>query len=383
MGWQSRIINKRALKRIAFIYVPFFVAMYMGLLAVSFLTAQKEAPLNLDTDFKGKLPIVYHDVYNITFFGLEKLHPFDSTKYRGVYDRLLGSKLVLPQDVIVAAPPARDVLLQAHDAAYLDRLQSSWALAQIMELGFLRFFPSRLSRQLVLRPMLYQTGGSLLAARAALQKGWAINLGGGFHHASHADGQGFCPLADISLIIKNFRQAELAQKFMIIDLDAHQGNGHGRDFIGDDDVYVVDVYNADIYPNDSFAKQGIDQAALLSSFTGDSEYLQKVTNALDAAFGAFEPDMVIYAAGTDILAGDPLGALDISAAGVRARDVLVFDRAFARSVPVVMLLSGGYQKSNAEVIAESILNLHQHFDLLDDPVRTKDIRAVDMANPLK
>lgn len=28
-------------------------------------------------DGKGALPIIYSDNYNISFFGLEKLHPFD------------------------------------------------------------------------------------------------------------------------------------------------------------------------------------------------------------------------------------------------------------------------------------------------------------------
>ena len=33
-----------------------------------------------------------------------------------------------------------------------------------------------------------------------------------------------------------------------MDLDAHQGKGHARDFYGDPDAYILDVYNADIYP---------------------------------------------------------------------------------------------------------------------------------------
>lgn len=37
---------------------------------------------------------------------------------------------------------------------------------------------------------------------------------------------------------------------MIIDLDAHQGNGHERDAIGDEDVYIVDFYNHKVYPQD-------------------------------------------------------------------------------------------------------------------------------------
>lgn len=38
---------------------------------------------------------------------------------------------------------------------------------------------------------------------------------------------------------------------MIVDLDAHQGNGHERDHIGNEDVYIVDAYNHRIYPGDT------------------------------------------------------------------------------------------------------------------------------------
>lgn len=37
---------------------------------------------------------------------------------------------------------------------------------------------------------------------------------------------------------------------MIIDLDAHQGNGHERDHINRSDVFIVDAYNHNIYPGD-------------------------------------------------------------------------------------------------------------------------------------
>ena len=40
----------------------------------------------------------------------------------------------------------------------------------------------------------------------------------------------------------------------ILGPDAHQGNGHARDFMKDDRVYILDVYNCEIYPGDSFAK---------------------------------------------------------------------------------------------------------------------------------
>jgi len=43
--------------------------------------------------------------------------------------------------------------------------------------------------------------------------------------------------------------------------------------------------------------------------------------------------------------------------GVIDRDQLVFEKANQRKIPIMMLTSGGYQKSNARVIADSILNL--------------------------
>lgn len=94
------------------------------------------------------------------------------------------------------------------------------------------------------------------AAKLALERGWSINIGGGFHHCSSARGGGFCAYADISLGIMFLRKMKLIKKAMIVDLDAHQGNGHERDFINmQKDVYILDVYNREIYPHDGYAKR--------------------------------------------------------------------------------------------------------------------------------
>ena len=42
----------------------------------------------------------------------------------------------------------------------------------------------------------------LQAAKLAMERGWAINIGGGFHHCSSERGGGFCAYADITLGIK-------------------------------------------------------------------------------------------------------------------------------------------------------------------------------------
>lgn len=50
----------------------------------------------------------------------------------------------------------------------------------------------------LLRPP-HISAGSIAAGYIAVQRGFAINLGGGFHHCCGYDGGGFCPFADITL----------------------------------------------------------------------------------------------------------------------------------------------------------------------------------------
>ncbi len=45
----------------------------------------------------------------------------------------------------------------------------------------------------------------------------------------------------------------------------------------------------------------------------DAEYLERLEQELQQAFDAFQPDIIVYNAGTDCLRGDPLGLLDLSA----------------------------------------------------------------------
>lgn len=64
----------------------------------------------------------------------------------------------------------------------------------------------------------YQQAGKL-----AQERGWAINIGGGFHHCSADRGGGFCAYADITLSIHfMFDRLQGISKVLIIDLDAHQ-----------------------------------------------------------------------------------------------------------------------------------------------------------------
>jgi len=278
---------------------------------------------------------------------------------------LYKKKLINPNSVITPNMPGDEDLLKVHTKEYLDSLHSSIKVAQITEFPPIALFPRFLVRNRVLIPMLYAVGGTILAGKVASERGWAINLGGGMHHAHASDGGGWCVYADITLSIYFPRKANpLVKRIMIIDLDVHQGNGHERDFINDPNTFIFDMYNRQIYPNDTYAKGAIGCRVELPSYTEDKEYLELLQLNLVRCFKQFDPDIIYYNAGTDLLEGDPLGHLSISEQGVIKRDELVFQQALSRTIPIVMVLSGGYQRDTWEVISNSIENLFMKFELL-------------------
>ncbi|XP_038899967.1 histone deacetylase 2 isoform X2 [Benincasa hispida] len=320
----------------------------------------------------SKVPVIYSSSYDISFLGIEKLHPFDSKKWGRVCQFLIAAGVLRKDQIIEPFEAKKNDLLVVHSESYLDSLKNSSNVAKIIEVPPVALFPHCVVEEKVQRPFRNQVGGSILAGKVAKERGWAINVGGGFHHCSAEQGGGFCVYADISLCIHYaFVQLNIS-RVMIVDLDAHQGNGHEMDFAYDRRVYILDMFNPGIYPFDHEARRCIDQKVEVVSGTTTSEYLKKLDEALEVAATSYDPELIVYNAGTDILDGDPLGLLKISAEGIAKRDEKVFRFARARNVPIVMLTSGGYMKSSAKVIADSIENLSKQslIDTESSPGRT-------------
>jgi histone deacetylase 11 len=155
------------------------------------------------------------------------------------------------------------------------------------------------------------------------------------------------------------RQAERLvagrDRVLIIDLDAHQGNGHERLSVGDGDVYIFDMYNRGIYPQDYLARRRIDYDVPLPAGSDEVVYLQQLHKHLPAALeAASHPALAFYVAGTDIYEQDQLGGLSVSGEGVRARDRFVLDLLRSAHIPLVMVTGGGYSAASYQLIAETI-----------------------------
>ena len=309
--------------------------------------------------------IVYSPNYDIRFLGLEKLHPFDSCKYSRTWESLLatfGAPLKALQ-----IQPERAVTLEElrtiHTDAYLQKLKHAPYVAKVLELPELGFLPQCLLEKHVLKPMQLATAGTVMAAQAAIKHSIAINLSGGYHHASSDRGEGFCVYSDTAIAIAMLRQAGTLQPddhVMIIDLDAHQGNGLERIFFQDQHVHIFDMYNEDIYPQDWWAKEWIDYQLPLKSGTSDRVYLAQLKEHLPLFLKSInQPKIAFYNAGTDIFEGDPLGRLNVSEQGVLDRDRYVFNTLTAAALPWVMVLSGGYTRHSYQLVVNAVTDVLQ------------------------
>lgn len=309
--------------------------------------------------------VVYSQGYDIKFLGLEKLHPFDSCKYsrawRVLADRF-GDRLIA-NSLTPVAPATAEILQLVHTTDYLKNLQRSHFVAQSLELDSLGFLPIGILDSRVLKPMRLATMGTVMASEAALEFGVAINLSGGYHHASAERGEGFCIYSDIAIAISLLRQSQkinAEDRVAIVDLDAHQGNGLARIFYEDPSIHILDMYNQQIYPNDTYAKERVDCAIPLLSGTKDDRYLGLLKDRLPAFLQeANLPKIVFYNAGTDIYERDLLGGLKVSEEGVLERDRFVFQTVSDLGIPLVMVLSGGYAPESYRLIAHSISDVLQ------------------------
>jgi histone deacetylase 11 len=305
------------------------------------------------------VPIVYHPAYNITAFGLERLHPFDGRKYRRIHDALVARGLRRRGDFARPRAASRDELCKVHSEEYLRSLRRPDVLARILEAPVVRRLPARLIDWRVLRPMRRAVGGTILACRTALERGIAVNLGGGFHHAAADRGGGFCVYADVPLALKILHDEGKVGRVLVVDLDAHQGDGTAAVLQDWDWASIYDLYEDDLFP---FPKQPEDHPIPVGAGLAGSEYLGIVRDTLPAVLDAERPDLVVYNAGSDPFAGDPLARYRLTADDLAERDLLVADLVRERSIPLAMVLSGGYSAQSWKIHADAIEGILTRFD---------------------
>ena len=282
--------------------------------------------------------LVYHEGYDLNL----GQHVFPARKYRLIRERLLADGIAAESDFAAPDPASDEDLLLVHEDGWVRRLKTgtlSFHDIQKLEIPY--------SRQMV-QAFWRAAGGTILACHLALRDGLGFNVGGGFHHAFPAHGEGFCAINDIAVAIRRLEREGLIERAMVVDCDVHQGNGTAAIFAGDANVYTLSIHQAHNYP---YTKPPSSLDINLRDGTGDEEYLQEFQKGLEAALTEFEPQLIFYVAGADPYREDQLGGLKLTLEGLEKRDRLVFEKAGAKNIPVAVTLAGGYARNVEDTIA--------------------------------
>ncbi|MCA1591556.1 MAG: histone deacetylase [Acidobacteria bacterium] len=259
-------------------------------------------------------------------------HVFPIRKFELVRERLLHEGTLLPSEIVEPQPASIEDVLLVHTEDYVTRLRAGTLTPrELRRLGL------PWSKGLVRRSFL-AAGGTISAARRALEEGIGSNLAGGTHHSFPDRGEGFCVLNDVAIAIRQLRRDGLIRRAAVVDCDVHQGNGTATIFAEDSTVFTFSMHGAKNYPLFK-ARSTLDVE--LPDGTADDAYLETLARQLPRVF-AHEPDIVFYLGGADPFAGDKLGRLALTIPGLRARDEFVLRECRDANVPAVTVMSGGY-----------------------------------------
>ena len=274
-------------------------------------------------------------------FPLPEGHRFPITKYSRLREQVLISGIATPTELHEPERASREDLLLVHAADYIDRFVGGQLTAgELRRVGF-PWSPALVERSL------RAVGGTCEAAAAALERGVAMNLAGGTHHAFADHGEGFCVFNDVAVAIRSLQRSGRVKRVAIIDLDVHQGNGTNAIFAGDDTVFTFSMHGGRNYP---FHKVPGSLDLELDDGTGDEEYLGKLSEALPDVIAQSAPDLVLYLAGADPHEGDSLGRLSMTFDGLARRDAFVLDVCREVGLPVALTIAGGYGRQIEDTV---------------------------------
>ena len=255
---------------------------------------------------------------------------------------------------VAAVPASVEDLVRVHGAAHIARLEALAAAGG-----------GRLDADTAMGPGSWSAAllaaGSGPAAAAALERGegtaaFCVVRPPG-HHAERDRAMGFCFLNNTAVLAASLR--DRGQRVLVLDWDAHHGNGTQDIFRADPEVAFVSLHQSPLYPGTGRIDERGEGAGLGTTLnvplpagaTGDV-YLSAFTEVVEPLVERFRPDWLLISAGFDAHRDDPLTGLGLSAGDFG----LLAARAVGWVPPgrLVALLEGGYDLAALEASAAAV-----------------------------
>lgn len=191
----------------------------------------------------------------------------------------------------------------------------------------------------------------------------AVSIGGGLHHAKPSYGEGFCLYNDVAFCALYLRQEYKLERILILDTDAHAGNGTCEYFYEDKRVLLIDLHQdpRTLYPGTGFAYQigsgdgkGFTVNIPMPVYAGYDSYQLVFDSIVQPIVEEFKPQIIIRNGGSDPHFNDGLTSLGLPVRGFRMIGERVREMAKVCDDKVIDLIASGY---NREVLPYAWLAL--------------------------
>jgi len=260
-------------------------------------------------------------------------HPFRGNRYK-IFFNYLKQKLRenIDYQILKAEPVTDEDLLLICSKEYIEYVSNFYELANKGEINYIAVLSSNL---LSIDNIPGENPGNIeKAARFILgqmksacdlsQKGKykkIISIGGGLHHAKPSYGEGFCVYNDIAYGAKYLIEKHSLEKILILDTDAHAGNGTMEYFYNDPRVLFIDIHQdpKTIYPGTGFTWQtgegegkGFTVNCPLQPGAYWNCYQYVFENIVFPLTEEFKPEIIIRYGGTDPYWNDSLTHLGLT-----------------------------------------------------------------------
>lgn len=177
------------------------------------------------------------------------------------------------------------------------------------------------------------------------------------HHAMPGRAMGFCIFNNAAIGAAHALKS--VKRVLIVDWDAHHGNGTEYMFYGSPDVLYFSIHQYPWFPgtgspDDTGRGEGLgyNVNVALPARSNDADYMEAFRRLLMPIADSYKPELIIVSAGYDSLWGDPLGGMHLSAAGFQAMAYEL--RSIRRNRGIMALLEGGYSDILPSCVEASI-----------------------------
>lgn len=226
---------------------------------------------------------------------------------------------------------------------------------------------------------LYAVGGTLkavnLVMRREFENAFALVRPPG-HHADRFRALGFCIFNNIAIAARYLIEEFGLKKVLILDVDAHHGNGTQGTFYETDKVLYMSLHEdpAD-FPGTGFIHEvgrgkglGYKVNVPFPYGTGDRTYLDAIHEIVTPIVRQYMPEFILVSAGFDSHYSDPVGKLSLSALCIQqVYETIVNLASETCKGRLLCVLEGGYSLDFvAELAASAIATMSETSWNVDD-----------------